>query len=85
MEQVDNGKGRTRTEPSAGVGRRSEPEGVDVRLHGVWLDALLLHLLAEEVGVVDSLSSREDLLASHEEVVRVGEVLLQRREAREGK
>jgi len=56
--------------------RRAAPaEGVDVGLHCVGLDALLAHLGLEEGRVVDTLGAREDLLAAHEEVVRVRVVL----------
>ena len=46
-------------------------EGVNVGSHGGGVNALLLHLLAQESGVVDTLRAGEDLLTAHEEIVRV--------------
>lgn len=59
------------TETSTRVRRRSKPEGINVTLHRRRVDTLLPHLLAQEVRVVDPLSSRKNLLPAHEEVVRV--------------
>lgn len=47
-------------------------EGIDVVLDGGNIDSAGLGSGGEELGVVDSLSSRSDFLTSHEEIVRVG-------------
>jgi hypothetical protein len=49
-------------------------EGVNVVLDGVDWDFKMLGSLDEHLWDVDSLSSRSDLLTSHEEIVRVGVV-----------
>ena len=60
------------TDTATSVRRSTEPEGIDVTLHRLGSDTGNLHALDEVVGVVDTLSAREDLLSAHEEVVRVG-------------
>jgi hypothetical protein len=57
------------------VRRATEPKRVGVVLHLLRVDTGLLDPLDEEFRVVNTLSSREDLLTAHEEVVRVGEFL----------
>lgn len=63
-------------------------EAIDVVLHAVTLriDAECLHALDEQVVLVHALGAGHDLLAAHEEVVAVGEVLgiLGRRHGVEG-
>lgn len=49
-------------------------EGVDVVADRGWVDSAFLGSLLEKEGVVETLSTRSDLLASHEEVVGAGEV-----------
>lgn len=63
------------TDSTTGVRGRTKAESIHVVLHvdGVNVDGA--HALLEEVGVVQTLSSTEDLLAAHEEVVGVGEAL----------
>jgi len=57
------------------VWRTAVLESVDVvfQTSVVWVDRadVLAHSLLEEVGVVDTLSTGQDLLTTHEEVVRV--------------
>jgi hypothetical protein len=57
--------------------RTSELEAVDIVLGssslGVDRRVVLAHLRCEQVGVVDTLSTRADFLAAHEHVIRVGE------------
>ena len=53
------------------MGRAAVLERVDVRLYGLQVDAVVLGALSQEIRVVDSLGSRENLLATHEHVVRV--------------
>lgn len=62
-----------KTEAGTTVSGRAVLEGVDVVLDGVDGEAALDSALLEHLGVVDSLSAGSDLLASHKEVVRVGE------------
>jgi hypothetical protein len=54
--------------------RSTQPESVQVALHRSRVDSDTLHSLLQENWVVNSLSSRQNLFTSHEEVVRVGEV-----------
>jgi hypothetical protein len=57
--------------------RASEPEAVDVVLGacrlGVNRRVMLAHLRCEQVGVVDTLSTRADFLTAHEHIIRVRE------------
>ena len=68
--------------------RASVPEAVDVvlcaRAVGVDGRVMFTHLRGEELGVVDTLRARADLLAAHEHVVRVGEERVVRRGHRVG-
>ena len=56
---------------TSGMGWRAEAERVDVRLHLLRVDPDCLHALFEKRRVVQPLGATEDLLAAHEEVVRV--------------
>mmetsp|Transcript_23133 Transcript_23133/g.59104 ORF Transcript_23133/g.59104 Transcript_23133/m.59104 type:complete len:476 (-) Transcript_23133:597-2024(-) len=56
----------------AAVGRGAQAEGVDVRRDGLQRHAPHLGALGEQLGVVDALRARDDLLAADEHVVRVG-------------
>jgi hypothetical protein len=60
-----------KTNTTSTVRRTAHTEGIDVRFHRVRLNTLLLHLLDEECGVVDTLGSGQNLLAAHEEVVGI--------------
>jgi hypothetical protein len=53
------------------VGRCTILEGIDVILNGRDRDLVCGGSLCKELGVVNTLSSRSDLLTTHEEVVRV--------------
>lgn len=53
--------------------RRSQPESIHVALHIVGVDAHGAHPLLQHGSIVQPLGTRENLLAAHEEVVRVGE------------
>jgi hypothetical protein len=55
------------------MGRRTQLERVEITLHRGRVDPGHLHPLHEEVRVVDTLRAGEDLLAAHEEIVRVGQ------------
>lgn len=63
--------------------RTAVPEAVDVLLGsgavGVDGGVMLAHLRSEKLCVVDTLGAREDLLAAHEHVVRVGQKRVVRR------
>lgn len=64
------------------VGRCAILKRVDVVLDGLNCDAALLSSLLQQDGVVNTLCTRGDLLASHEEVVGVGEARIMRIEHR---
>jgi hypothetical protein len=63
------------TNSSTSVGRSSETEGVNVRLHVLGVDPNGSHALSEQLRLMQTLSTTEYLLSTHEEVVRVGESL----------
>src|SRR3989338_4077595 len=46
-------------------------EGINVRLDGVDWDVVLLGPLGQQLGIMDALGSRHNLLTSHEEIIRV--------------
>lgn len=56
------------------MGRCSVLKGIDVVLNAFFRDIVRLGSLCQHLGVVDSLSSTGDLLASHEEIVGKGVV-----------
>lgn len=66
------------TEACTGMGGSTVLERIDVVLDGLDGDALGRGSLGEHDRVVHSLSSRGDLLSAHEEIVRVGVVLVMR-------
>jgi hypothetical protein len=59
------------TDPTATVGRATQSECIDVSLHGRWVDASLFHAFNEERRLVNALAAGQNLLSTHEEVVRV--------------
>lgn len=73
QEEHDN---PVQTQSTTGVGRTSLAEGVQVVLETllVRVNSLCDHRGLQLLDVVDTLSTRHDLLATHEEVVRVGEL-----------
>ena len=56
------------------MGRCAILEGIDIFLNGSDRDLVCGGSLSKELGVMNSLSSRSDLLTTHEEVVRVSVV-----------
>lgn len=65
-------------ETTAGVRRAALAESIEVILEAllVRLKALGAHRLLELLDIVDTLGTRHDFLATHEEVVRVGEAVV---------
>lgn len=63
------------TDTTTGMGWASVAEGVNVRLYLVHVDVVMLSSLGQQLRIVDTLSARQDLLASNEHVIRVGEFL----------
>jgi hypothetical protein len=57
------------TETGTGVRRGTPLEGIEILCHVFRLDTDFGHPLLEQRSVVYTLSSREDLFSSHEEVV----------------
>lgn len=57
------------------VRRTAVSERVDVGSNGVNVDAVVLGSLDQHFGLMDTLSSREDLFSTNENIVRVGEFL----------
>lgn len=60
------------SDSSASVWWGAHAEGIDVMLDRLGVDLVLLGALDQKLGIVDTLSSRKNLLTTHEEVVRVG-------------
>ena len=63
------------TDTASAMRRASELERVQVVAHRRGVDALAAHALFQQLRVVDTLGPREDFLASHKEIIRVGEGL----------
>jgi len=59
------------TDSSTSVWWGTHAEGINVVLDCSGIDIMSLATLDQKVGVVDTLSSRQDLLTTHEEIVRV--------------
>lgn len=60
------------SDSSASVWWGTHAEGIDVVLDRLWVDLVLLGALDQKFSIVDTLSSRKNLLTTHEEIVRVG-------------
>lgn len=73
--ELTKGLPKLLTDSTTSVWGCAKAESIDVVLHVDGVDVDGAHALLEEVGVVQTLSSTEDLLAAHEEVVRVGKAL----------
>lgn len=71
-EKHDNA---VQTKTTTGVGRAALAESVKVVLKAllVRFKSLSTHRLLQLLDIVDTLSTRHDLLTTHEEVIRVGE------------
>lgn len=63
------------TNASTAMRRATIAEAIEVILHCSRVDAGLPHALLEQGSVVDTLTTREDLLAAEEEIIRVGQLL----------
>ena len=63
------------TDSAARMGIRSVREGLEIAVQRLDGDTAGLGSLSEEVGIVDSLGSRDDFLSANEDIVGVGELL----------
>lgn len=64
-----------KADATTSVGWRTEAESIDIGLHIVRVDADATHAIFEHCRVVKTLGTRQNLLSTHEEVVRVGQFL----------
>ena len=62
------------TDASAAVGESTVAEGVNVGLNFMEVNAPCLGSLNNELGLMDALSTRQDLLTTDEEIIAVGEL-----------